>query len=172
MDYRRENGFSNGNVVQILAGNGGSSDNWGLGLSDQTVWATEDDYGMWNGEASVVTNSNYEGRASQSILGSEPPSKRSKNSQSGDLMSSNRSKAIRKMFYKTKLCCKFRAGTCLYITKCNFAHNIEELRKPPPNWQEIVAAHENERTASSEPREEFEILIAGVTDETQRTYKG
>ncbi|KAH6765381.1 Zinc finger family protein [Perilla frutescens var. hirtella] len=172
MDYRRENGFSNGNVVQILSGNGGGSDNWGLGLSDQAVWATEDDYGMWNGEASVDTNSNYEGRASQSISGSEPPSKRSKNSQSGDLMSSNRSKAIGKMFYKTKLCCKFRAGTCPYITNCNFAHNIEELRKPPPNWQEIVAAHEDERIASSEPREEFQIPIAGVTDETQRTYKG
>ncbi|PIM99565.1 CCCH-type Zn-finger protein [Handroanthus impetiginosus] len=173
MDYRRESGFSDGNVVQILAGNSGNTvnENWGASATDQLVWATEDDYGMWNNEASI-DNSNYEVRPSQSRSGSEPPSKRSRSSQSGDLMTSNRSKAIGKMFYKTKLCCKFRAGTCPYITNCNFAHSIEELRKPPPNWQEIVAAHEDDRGASSEPREEFQIPIVGVTDDAQRSYKG
>ncbi|KAI3449195.1 hypothetical protein Pfo_005860 [Paulownia fortunei] len=173
MDYHRESGFSSGNVVQILSGNS-VNENWGPGSTDQVVWATEDDYGMWNSESSMDanSNSNYEGRLSQSRSGSEPPNKRSRNSQSGDLMASNRSKAIGKMFYKTKLCCKFRVGTCPYITNCNFAHSIEELRKPPPNWQEIVAAHEEDRTVSSEPREEFQIPILGVTDETQRSYKG
>ncbi|KAL0428864.1 UNVERIFIED_CONTAM: Zinc finger CCCH domain-containing protein 12 [Sesamum radiatum] len=130
MDYRRENGFSSGNVVQVLSGNSGNAVNesWGAGYADQAVWATEDDYGMWNAEASLDnnSNSNYDGRVSRS--GSEPPNKRSRNSQSGDLAASNRSKAIGKMFYKTKLCCKFRAGTCPYITNCNFAHSIEELR--------------------------------------------
>ncbi|XP_011092340.1 zinc finger CCCH domain-containing protein 12 isoform X1 [Sesamum indicum] len=176
MDYRRENGFSSGNVVQVLSGNSGNAVNesWGAGYADQAVWATEDDYGMWNAEASFDnnSNSNYDGRVSQSRSGSEPPNKRSRNSQSGDLAASNRSKAIGKMFYKTKLCCKFRAGTCPYITNCNFAHSIEELRKPPPNWQEIVAAHEEERAVSSEPREEFQIPILGVSDDTQRSYKG
>ncbi|XP_047976557.1 zinc finger CCCH domain-containing protein 56-like isoform X2 [Salvia hispanica] len=148
------------------SGNGGS-ENWGPGSSDQAIWATEDDYGMWSGDTN--SNPNYEGMPSQARSGSEPPSKRSK---SGDLMSSNRSKAIGKMFYKTKLCCKFRAGTCPYVTNCNFAHNIEELRKPPPNWQEIVAAHEEDRPASSEPREEFQIPIVGATEETQRSNKG
>lgn len=169
MDYRRENGFSNGNVVQVLSGN----ENWGLESSDQAIWATEDDYGMWNGEAyDASSNSNLEGRTSQSRSEFEPLSKKSKSSQSGDLMSSNRAKAIGKMFYKTKLCCKFRAGTCPYVTNCNFAHSIEELRKPPPNWQEIVAAHEEERAVSSEPREEFQIPIVGPTEETHRSYKG
>ncbi|KAL8541184.1 hypothetical protein ACS0TY_002446 [Phlomoides rotata] len=168
MDYGRENGFSDGNVVQILSGNG-VNENWGVGAGDQAIWATEDDYGMWNGDSSADTNSNYEGRLSQSRSENEPPSKRSRNSQSGDLMSSNRAKAIGKMFYKTKLCCKFRAGTCPYITNCNFAHSVEELRKPPPNWQDIVAAHEEE---SSETREEFQIPILGVTDDAQRSYKG
>ncbi|KAK6162335.1 hypothetical protein DH2020_002176 [Rehmannia glutinosa] len=37
--------------------------------------------------------------------------------------------------------------------------------KPPPNWQEIVAAHEDERVAPSEPREEFQIPILGVSDD-------
>ncbi|GFP97303.1 zinc finger CCCH domain-containing protein 56 [Phtheirospermum japonicum] len=159
MDYRREPGFFNGNGVQILSGNsrnGGVNENW------EPEWATEDDYGIWN------NNNNNE--ASRS--GSEPPNKRSKNTQSGDLIASNRSKAIGKMFYKTKLCCKFRVGTCPYITNCNFAHSIEELRKPPPNWQEIVAAHDEDRGPSSEPREEFQIPILGVCDETQRSYKG
>lgn len=133
MDYEGENG----------------NENW----DDQAVWATEDEYGMWNGDSQ-----------------SEPPSKRSRNSQSGgDLISSNRAKAIGKMFYKTKLCCKFRAATCPYITNCNFAHSVEELRKPPPNWQDIVAAHEED---SSETREEFQIPILGVTDDGQRSYKG
>ncbi|KAM7531001.1 hypothetical protein LguiB_034411 [Lonicera macranthoides] len=168
MDYRRDLGFSSGNVVQIIPGNG--PENWGSG-SDQAVWATEDDYGDWNRETSIDTtsNSNYETRS-----GSEPPNKKSRNAQ--DLPSSNnRSKAIGKMFFKTKLCCKFRAGTCPYITNCNFAHSIEELRRPPPNWQEIVAAHEDERGPSSEPREEFQIPSLDSSSfavETPRSYKG
>ncbi|GFP91516.1 zinc finger CCCH domain-containing protein 12 [Phtheirospermum japonicum] len=76
------------------------------------------------------------------------------------------------MFYKTKLCCKFRAGTCPYITNCNFAHSIEELRKPPPNWQEIVSAHDGNEEDERGPREQFQIPILGVSDEAQRSYKG
>ncbi|KAK8978050.1 hypothetical protein V6N11_062850 [Hibiscus sabdariffa] len=74
------------------------------------------------------------------------------------------------MFFKTKLCCKFKAGTCPYISNCNFAHSAEELRRPPPNWQEIVAAQEEET-----PREEFQIPCLGSSSfagETQRSYKG
>lgn len=170
MDYRRENGYSGGNVVQVLSGNsgnGGGNENWPPALNDQALWATEDEYGMWNND-----DANYEGRQSQSRSGSEPPSKRSRSggSQPTD---ANRSKAIGKMFYKTKLCCKFRAGTCPYITNCNFAHSVEELRKPPPNWQEIVAAHDqDDPEPPPPPREEFQIPIVGVTDEVQRSYKG
>lgn len=172
MDYRRENRLSSDDVVHVLSGSSRNAvnENWGAGFVDQAVWATEDDYGMWNGEASFDTNSNsnYDGARA----GSEPPNKRSRGSSSGDMATSNRSRAIGKMFYKTKLCCKFRAGTCPYITNCNFAHSVEELRKPPDNWQDIVAAHEEERGSSSEPREEFQIPIVGVSDETQRSYKG
>ncbi|KAA8522042.1 hypothetical protein F0562_012644 [Nyssa sinensis] len=176
MDYRREDGFSGGNIVQVLPGNG-VVENWTPGSADQAIWSTEDEYGVWNREPSVDTtsNSNYDGRQSQTRSGSEPPNKKSRNSQSGDLPSSNRSKAIGKMFFKTKLCCKFRAGTCPYITNCNFAHSIEELRRPPPNWQEIVATHEEERAVSSEPVEEFQIPSigsSGFVGETQRSYKG
>ncbi|RDX77253.1 Zinc finger CCCH domain-containing protein 56, partial [Mucuna pruriens] len=161
MDYARE-----GNVVQIITG-GDGGDSWS---GDQADWATEDEYRFWNnnnGDAETTpSNSNYEAR-------SEPPSKKSRNSQEG---SSSRSKAIGKMFFKTKLCCKFRAGTCPYITNCNFAHSIEELRRPPPNWQEIVAAHEEEKAVMTEPREEFQIPTVGSStfagDMMQRSYKG
>lgn len=176
MDRHRDN-RSSSDDVRVLSGNSGNNavnENWGSGYIDQSVWATEDDYGMWNGEGSfnINSSSNNDGRASQSRSGSEPPNKRYRNSDSGDIAASNRSKAIGKMFYKTKLCCKFRAGTCPYISNCNFAHSIEELRKPPPNWQEIVAAHEDERPPSTESREEFQIPIVGVSDEAQRSYKG
>ena len=157
-------------MVQVITGSG--PDSWSGG--DHAMWATEEDYRAWsnnsNGDDTPSTNSNYDQRQSQSRSGSEPPSKKSRNSQ--DVTSSNRSKAIGKMFFKTKLCCKFRAGTCPYITNCNFAHSIEELRRPPPNWQEIVAAHEEERT---EPREEYQIPSlgsSGYVGETQRSYKG
>lgn len=171
MDYARD-----GNVVQIITpgGGGGGGDSWS---SDQADWATEDEYRFWNnnnnnnGDSETTpSNSNYESR---SRSGSEPPSKKSRNSQEG---SSGRSKAIGKMFFKTKLCCKFRAGTCPYITNCNFAHSIEELRRPPPNWQEIVAAHEEEKAVLTEPREEFQIPTVGSStfssDMMQRSYKG
>ncbi|KAF2315504.1 hypothetical protein GH714_039958 [Hevea brasiliensis] len=77
------------------------------------------------------------------------------------------------MFFKTKLCCKFRAGTCPYVTNCNFAHSIEELRRPPSNWQEIVAAHEEDKGNIMEIREEFQIpSIGGFGGDSQRSYKG
>ncbi|KAI3890665.1 hypothetical protein MKX03_001939 [Papaver bracteatum] len=185
MDYGGEAGFSGGNVVQINP-EIPSMENWGPSLNDQAIWATEDDYGLWNGDLSVDTPLNYDGRQSQSRSGSEPPNKKSRNnSQGGDSFGSgfgrdfpspaNRSKVIGKMFFKTKLCCKFRTGTCPYITNCNFAHGIEELRKPPPNWQEIVAAQDEDRGLLSEPREEHQIPIlttSNNTGETQRSYKG
>ncbi|PIA25381.1 hypothetical protein AQUCO_11700002v1 [Aquilegia coerulea] len=190
MDYGGggEGRFTSGNVVEIIPQSQdiGNLDNWMPGLNDQAIWATEDDYNVWNADASVDTpsNSNYDGRQSQTRSGSEPPNKKSRSSQGGDsqlsgfgrdMTSGNRSRAIGKMFFKTKLCCKFRNGTCPYITNCNFAHGIEELRKPPPNWQEIVAAQDDDRGVSSEPREEHQIpclISSGLGAESQRSYKG
>nr|GMC77386.1 zinc finger CCCH domain-containing protein 56-like [Ipomoea batatas]GME01268.1 zinc finger CCCH domain-containing protein 56-like [Ipomoea batatas] len=89
----------------------GGFDNWGIpGSIDQGVWATEDDYNAWNPGSSVETpsNSGLDGRLSQNHSGGEPPNKRSRNSQGGDahVIVPTRSKAIGKMFFKTKLCCK------------------------------------------------------------------
>ncbi|CAH9143032.1 unnamed protein product [Cuscuta epithymum] len=154
---------SGGNALSDASA-GMGFDSWGPTM-DQAVWATEDDYIAWN-----------PGGSSAETLSSEPPSKRSRCSQEGEsqFIAPNRSKAIGKMFFKTKLCCKFRAGVCPYITNCNFAHGMEELRKPPPNWQEIVAAHESEEPPPA--REEHQIPTMSSPDlrggETQRSYKG
>ncbi|GJN39607.1 hypothetical protein PR202_gb28736 [Eleusine coracana subsp. coracana] len=140
---------------------------------DSGIWATEDDYRQWNGDPGEQP----------------PPGKKPRSGGGGGGVSSggggdggggstSKSRAIGKMFFKTKLCCKFRAGTCPYVTNCNFAHGMEELRKPPPNWQEIVAAHEE----ATEQREEHQIPImtsasvvagdGGGSSQGGRAYKG
>uniref|UniRef100_N1R467 Zinc finger CCCH domain-containing protein 56 n=1 Tax=Aegilops tauschii TaxID=37682 RepID=N1R467_AEGTA len=149
---------------------------------DSGIWATEDDYSQWNGEQGL-SGGGYGGdrNSSQphSRAGSEqpPPGKKPRGSGpsgGGDAGSTSKSRAIGKMFFKTKLCCKFRAGTCPYVTNCNFAHGMEELRKPPPNWQEIVAAHEE----ATEQREEHQIPIMTSSNVVPgdsvsgRAYKG
>lgn len=42
------------------------------------------------------------------------------------------------LFYKTKLCTKFKLGSCTFNERCHFAHGVEELRKPPPGWEDMV----------------------------------
>lgn len=42
------------------------------------------------------------------------------------------------IFFKTRLCAKFRHGSCRNGETCNFAHGVDDMRQPPPNWQEIV----------------------------------
>ncbi|KAI3891188.1 hypothetical protein MKW98_007493 [Papaver atlanticum] len=58
-------------------------------------------------------------------------------------------KGMGKLFFKTRLCAKFKAGECPYGDNCNFAHGVEDIRKPPPNWQEIVASHEEGRATGN-----------------------
>ncbi|KAG0562574.1 hypothetical protein KC19_9G156700 [Ceratodon purpureus] len=53
-----------------------------------------------------------------------------------------RGRGMGSIFYKTKLCSRFRSGNCPYNSNCNFAHGMEELRKPPPGWEEFVASQE------------------------------
>ncbi|GAB4832886.1 hypothetical protein Ancab_006904 [Ancistrocladus abbreviatus] len=89
-----------------------------------------------------------------------PPFKRSKNSdddsQNSASINSNRmsqtnpqvNKPTGRIFFKTRLCAKFRMGQCRNGENCNFAHGEEDLRKPPPNWQELVAARPEDRGGS------------------------
>ncbi|KAG6521601.1 zinc finger CCCH domain-containing protein 56-like [Zingiber officinale] len=179
MDYGGGAAYPESNAIAIIPDPSGppSRDSWPPPASDQLVWATDEDYRAWGGDllGDNSFNSAYDGRQSRSRAGSEqPPGKRPR---IGDSQGGNRnasSKTIGKMFFKTKLCCKFRAGTCPYITNCNFAHGIEELRKPPPNWQEIVAAHEegSEPPFPIEERHNSTIGSSIATGESERSYKG
>ncbi|OIV99929.1 hypothetical protein TanjilG_26267 [Lupinus angustifolius] len=45
------------------------------------------------------------------------------------------------IFFKTRMCAKFRLGSCRNGENCTFAHGVEDMRQPPPNWQEIVGLH-------------------------------
>ncbi|KAI3446513.1 hypothetical protein Pfo_003178 [Paulownia fortunei] len=42
------------------------------------------------------------------------------------------------IFYKTRMCAKFMEGTCRNGDHCTFAHGVEDLREPPPNWQDLI----------------------------------
>ncbi|KAL6534649.1 hypothetical protein OROGR_013324 [Orobanche gracilis] len=50
------------------------------------------------------------------------------------------------IFYKTRMCAKFIEGTCRNGEQCTFAHGADDLREPPPNWQEII--REKDRVGS------------------------
>ena len=72
------------------------------------------------------------------ILSSAPPP------QSNPPQSSKGSK----IFFKTRLCMKFKSGSCPYGQNCSFAHGPEELRRPPPNWPMLAAGLEEDRNNS------------------------
>ncbi|KAI5665232.1 hypothetical protein M9H77_24555 [Catharanthus roseus] len=48
------------------------------------------------------------------------------------------------IFYKTRLCAKFFEGNCKNGEHCTFAHGQQDLREPPPNWQELVRDKEKD----------------------------
>lgn len=53
-------------------------------------------------------------------------------------MSASLNKGANNIFFKTRICTKFREGACRNGENCNYAHGMEDLRQPPPNWQELV----------------------------------
>lgn len=80
-----------------------------------------------------------------------PPFKRPRNSEnypstnfaqfppsSAPKMNSSGNKGTSHIFYKTRLCVKFHEGNCKNGEHCTFAHGQQDLREPPPNWQELV----------------------------------
>ncbi|KAK9697799.1 hypothetical protein RND81_08G062000 [Saponaria officinalis] len=94
----------------------------------------------------------------------DPPSKRAKNSVENQPMNhhhhnnnSHRSppnnppvnQPTGRIFFKTRLCVKFRMGQCRNGENCNFAHGDEDLRKPPPNWQDLVSGRTDDRGISN-----------------------
>ncbi|CAL5198595.1 unnamed protein product [Lathyrus oleraceus] len=49
------------------------------------------------------------------------------------------------IFFKTRICTKFGFGSCRNGENCTFAHGADEIRQPPPNWQELVGPRTEER---------------------------
>ncbi|XP_058732604.1 zinc finger CCCH domain-containing protein 39-like [Vicia villosa] len=49
------------------------------------------------------------------------------------------------IFFKTRICFDFGFGSCRNGENCSFAHGVEELRQPPPNWQEVVRSRTEKR---------------------------
>lgn len=94
---------------------------------------------------------------------------------SGNTSSAVKGKGTGSIFFKTKLCCKFRAGTCPYNSNCNFAHGMEELRKPPPGWEEMVAAQEAERASRGANNNQIQVVAeptgGGNQGDNQRFHK-
>ncbi|KAF4377767.1 zinc finger CCCH domain-containing protein 39 isoform X1 [Cannabis sativa] len=70
-------------------------------------------------------------------------------------------KGVSNIFFKTRLCAKFKVGLCRNGENCNFAHGIEDMRQPPPNWQELVGGRErdNEDRSSSGNWEDDQKII-------------
>ncbi|XP_058732612.1 zinc finger CCCH domain-containing protein 39-like [Vicia villosa] len=67
------------------------------------------------------------------------------NNQSNALMGPPTNRGASNIFFKTRICTKFGFGTCRNGQNCTFAHGVDELRRPPPNWQELVGPRTEER---------------------------
>ncbi|ESQ52153.1 hypothetical protein EUTSA_v10016994mg [Eutrema salsugineum] len=137
MTHRRNSGSD---AVHVIPTNDPPPENRFPFPGDSSVWANEDDYSR------VLTVNTDDTESPSKKTRGVPPS------------SSSSFSDIGKSFFKTKLCFKFRAGTCPYAANsCHFAHSAEELRRPPPDRQETTA----------ETRDEFKIPA-----ESGRLYKG
>lgn len=62
------------------------------------------------------------------------------------------------IFFKTRICAKFRLGTCRNGENCNFAHGVEDMRQPPPNWQELVGLRSNDERSLGNWDEDHKII--------------
>lgn len=106
----------------------------------------DDDIGSWS--QFPVNNEEYEVHSHFEY----PPHKRTRNSE-GQMPNSSphpsmnprihppnapTSRGTSNIFFKTRICAKFKLGQCRNGENCNFAHGMEDMRQPPPNWQELV----------------------------------
>ncbi|XP_065850942.1 zinc finger CCCH domain-containing protein 39 [Euphorbia lathyris] len=89
----------------------------------------------------------------------QPPFKRPRNSDDSNQSICSRTplpnlpinKGTTNIFFKTRMCAKYRTGNCRNGENCNFAHGLQDLRQPPPNWQDIVGVGANARGEEDRP---------------------
>ncbi|XP_010533177.1 PREDICTED: zinc finger CCCH domain-containing protein 39-like [Tarenaya hassleriana] len=79
-------------------------------------------------------------------------------------------KGTANIFYKTRMCARFRLGACRNGEGCNFAHGIEDLRQPPSNWQELVGATAIEERDRDRERHTLSVVVGDTNswDEDQK----
>ncbi|KAJ0249120.1 Zinc finger CCCH domain-containing protein 39 [Hirschfeldia incana] len=129
-------------------------------------------YGVWN-QTQMVDSTNNELSESQTMPQLKRPrlaDDNNNNNTSWGMMvpSSNppppppMNKGTANIFYKTRMCVKFKSGACRNGELCNFAHGMEDLRQPPSNWQEIVGPPVQDREKERErERERLSSVSAG-----------
>ncbi|KAK8669155.1 hypothetical protein V6N13_106593 [Hibiscus sabdariffa] len=118
----------------------------------QSTYAGTDAIGIW-----PEFDPHLEAAEQQQQQQQQPPFKRPRLSEDGQssvvqcLPADSRvplnppfNKGANNIFFKTRMCAKFRLGTCRNGEGCNFAHGMEDLRQPPPNWQELVGGGRDE----------------------------
>lgn len=62
------------------------------------------------------------------------------------------------IFYKTRLCANFKNGSCRNGENCNYAHGIDDIRQPPPNWQELVTVRDEDRPLTGNWEDDQKII--------------
>lgn len=67
-------------------------------------------------------------------------------------------KGATNIFWKTRMCAKFKIGMCRNGENCNFAHGVEDMRQPPPNWQELVGMREEDNKSSGNWEDDQKII--------------
>ncbi|XP_050373956.1 zinc finger CCCH domain-containing protein 39-like [Argentina anserina] len=67
-------------------------------------------------------------------------------------------RGINNIFYKTRLCANFKNGSCRNGEHCNYAHGIDDIRQPPPNWQELVSVREEDRPLTGNWEDDQKII--------------
>ncbi|KAH0709240.1 hypothetical protein KY284_010667 [Solanum tuberosum] len=67
------------------------------------------------------------------------------------------SKGISHIFYKTRMCAKFLKETCKNGENCTFAHGVEDLWEPPPNWHDLVHVKDRELNEDKEKMHRMKI---------------
>lgn len=111
----------------------------GYGYGAHEEWGTH----MPDPDLDALPGRRGEKRGSESLSGDGFDTPQTPNSPTLQASSSKmRNLGTGSLFFKTKLCIKFKAGICPYNSSCNFAHGMDELRKPPPGWEDMVGLQE------------------------------
>lgn len=67
-------------------------------------------------------------------------------------------KGINNIFFKTRICAKFLTGECPNGELCKFAHGDKDMRRPPENWQALVAGRGEDKVSHGNFEDDQSII--------------